>query len=75
VIVVQNEANNKVERIEVKVNGFVAQQCSFPFEYKNVTYSACTNIDQTFSWCSPYPIFNGQILKCANLSKKFIFKS
>ena len=68
-IIVNDESHDKVERVEVKVNGFVAEQCSFPFEYNGNTYLACTNIDQTFSWCSPTPIFNGQVLHC-NISSK-----
>lgn len=50
--------------INVKLNGYSAQKCAFPFSYNGVNYTACTNEGEAFSWCSPSHEFNGQKLKC-----------
>lgn len=50
--------------LNVKLNGFNAQKCVFPFSYMGTEYSTCTNQDETFNWCSPSAEFNGEKLKC-----------
>merc|ERR1712037_713674 len=29
-----------------------SRQCQFPFEYKNVTYAGCTDVNHSSCWCS-----------------------
>jgi hypothetical protein len=63
VIIVEDPVDKTFE-IEVSVGGIKAQKCSFPFNYKSNAYSQCTNVDQSFNWCSPTLEHNGQFLNC-----------
>ncbi len=51
-------------KLDVNLNGYTAQKCTFPFAYMENNYTACTSEGESFSWCSPSPIYNGQKLKC-----------
>lgn len=64
-IVNVSDTNDKQLELNVKLNGFTAQKCMFPFNYKSNSYSECTNqTDISFKWCSPTQSFSGQIFQC-----------
>ncbi len=64
-IVNVSDTNDKQLELNVKLNGFTAQKCTFPFNYKSNSYSECTNqTDISFKWCSPTQSFSGQIFQC-----------
>jgi hypothetical protein len=52
-------------------NFFLANlTCYFPFNYNGKNYTTCTTSGYGFLWCSPTPIFSGQIINCtANISQ------
>lgn len=60
---------DKELEVNVQLNGFSAQKCSFPFTYNSNSYSSCTQTDFNFNWCSPSSTFTGQILKCDSISQ------
>ena len=57
-------ASYKDLELSVKLNGFEAQKCNFPFTYKAKLYESCTNADLNFDWCSPTSEYTNQTLKC-----------
>lgn len=68
------EANtDKDLDVDVSLNGIKAQKCAFPFTYNSNSYSSCTNVDQSYNWCSPTNVSNGQILKCDPISKNKLY--
>ncbi|CAF0756351.1 unnamed protein product [Brachionus calyciflorus] len=64
--VLDQTVDEKVFAVQVTLNEIQAQKCSFPFTYNEVEYSACTDIDKGFDWCSPTPIYSGQFIRCLN---------
>ena len=63
VVQVSNSSNIELD-INVSLNKFNAQKCSFPFTYNSNSYSSCTTDGFGYNWCSPTPTFNNQIIKC-----------
>lgn len=62
------EGSSKDHEISVKLNGFEAQKCNFPFIYDSSSHSQCVSSDiAAYSWCSPYPEYTNQTLNCDNL--------
>lgn len=52
--------------LSVRLNGFEAQYCSFPFIYNSISYSTCTALNGLdYPWCSPWPVYTNQTLRCA----------
>jgi hypothetical protein len=49
--------------ISLKLNGFEAQKCSYPFTYESTQYQTCVDGPE-YSWCSPYPEYTNQTLNC-----------
>jgi hypothetical protein len=77
IIFVNDTTPNRELEINISLNDFKAQKCHFPFEYKSNTYKSntytfdsCIFGDQSFRWCSPTSVFNGQYLPC-NYDGKF----
>ena len=58
-----------INYIKANFGIILAQKCAFPFTYNGNTYTSCTNVDQSFSWCSPTSTYSGQILTCDTTSK------
>ena len=54
--------------INLELNGFKAQKCVFPFNYKSINYTNCIQNDFNYNWCSPTQIFSGQAIKCDQIS-------
>lgn len=63
-VIIVRESTFKDFEVNVKLNGFEAQKCAYPFTYKAQEYESCTTADQTYEWCSPTSQFTNQILKC-----------
>ena len=58
------ESSSKDLEINLSLNGFEAQKCSFPFTYNSVSHSTCINENSANSWCSPVPTHTNQSLNC-----------
>lgn len=62
--------------INLKLNGFKAQKCAFPFNYKSDNYTSCIQNDLNYNWCSPSLLFSGQKIHCDVISNtEIIIKS
>ena len=57
-------SSDKTLEADMKLNGYMAQKCVFPFVYNNNNYSSCTDVDNSFQWCSPTAVYNGQKIRC-----------